>query len=252
MRNPVTVGTDHGQENIYGSDAVVGLLKTAKKTERLRVILHLREQKDFEEKISVEFCGYFKNEIRIGAQTTPEAVEFVVRRIWERAKEGKLPPSPVDAFAGEAPVNSPLLDVDFDTFSRHHPYLANALLRLQRWIKKNPAVEYLDPERLRKALGGGVAKYDAAAAVGKLVDAGVLVRKYKVRPKGKRRFQDAVFDSLDDVLEAELVDEDDQPINLREAEVVPVYGAAEKPQATSGRNGDGERDAVGANGKGRG
>lgn len=223
----MSVGADDDAEDIYESAVLLAALKPVKDCKRLGAIIHLREQADLTEKLPVEFCPSFRNEIRVGSQTTPEAIEFIIRRVWERAKNDDLPPSPVDTFGSERD-SSPLLKVDFSDLARQYPYLANALHRIQQWVGDNQSVDYLDPDRLQKSLGRGIPATDLAAAVAKMVQDGVLERSYRVRPAHRRKYIPQVFGSVDELLDADVRDDKGEPVDLNDADVVPVYRKAER------------------------
>lgn len=227
----ITVTAENDEEDLYQNSSVLDALDKVKECTRLNALIHVREQPEYLEKLPVEFCPLLSHEIRIRAETSPEVIEFVIRRVWEYAEgSSSLPASPVDSIVSDAPRTSTLLTEDFDNLAQSHPYLANALLRLKQWLLVHPTVEYLDPSRLQKELGTGLHTADLAVAVAKLVDEGVLSQKYRIKVGGKRKPIPRLFDSLDEILDQEIEDEDGEAVNLGEATVYPVYGKAGTPE----------------------
>lgn len=226
----VTVAADDATEDLYQNSTLATALEKVKDCKRLNALIHVREQPEFLEKLPVEFCPNVANEFRVASETSPEVVEFIIRRVWEFAKGAdSLPVSPVDSIVTDDPKTSDLANLDFDEMAQEYPYLANALLRLDQWVKEHPTADYLDPARLQKALGTGLHAPDLAVAVAKLVEDGILTRKYRVRPSGRRQALPHLFASLDELLDKDIEDEDGEPVDLGNASVVPVYGKAGTP-----------------------
>ena len=215
-------------ENVYENPAVVKFFKPVTDCKEVRFIIHIAEQADSVQKLSVEFATGARNELRIGPQTTPKAVEFIIRRVWERASDELLPPSPVDDFGratDEGPVLSP---PDLESLSQRYPYLVNAFKGLNEWIKAHPTAEYVDLDRLRKEATAGVPSEDFAVALAALVEESQFARKYRLRPSQGRRFLTQTFDTLDEILSGDLKDPNGDAINLEDAKVVAVFGKAER------------------------
>lgn len=223
----ITVAPPSSDEDLYETDAMADVLKGVTECKRLNAVVHFKQTPEFPEKIAIEFCPQLAHELRIAAETSPEVVEFLIRRIWELAqKPAILPPSPVDDIASDKPSSAGVVASDFERLAREHPYLANAILRLLAWIKAHPTADLLEGKRLQKALGGGLKSTDFAVAVAKMLEEGLLVQKYRVKLEGKRKPLEVIFDSVDDLLNSNIKDEDGEDVDLNTALVYPVYGKA--------------------------
>jgi len=221
----IRVFADDEQENAYGPE-VVKLLKTVRDCDDLRSIVHINDQPDSPQKLSVEFATSYSNEIRIGPQTTPEGVEFIVRRIWERAANEELPSSPVDDF-GRTTEEGPTVNlVGIDTLNQKYPYLVNAFKGLKEWVQQNSTVGFVDPDRLRRLATAGVPPGDFAIALAALVEEGLLVRKFRIRPGPHRAFLSQEFDSFDEILKGDIKDTKGESLNLDDIKIVAVFGGS--------------------------
>lgn len=223
-----TVSADDAREDLYQNPKVASALQNVEDCKRLNALIHVREQPDYLEKLAVEFCPAWPHEIRIGSETSPEVIEFIIRRVWEYAEgTSKLPESPVDMIvSSNKEERSELSTLTFNGLAQAHPYFANALIRLHQWVAEHPSAEFLDPRRLQKELGTGLHTPELAVAVAKLVEDGLLERKYRIKPANKRKYLPQVFDSVEDILDAKIEDENGDAVDVSEASIVPVYGKA--------------------------
>lgn len=222
----VRVETDDEDENLYQNRVVVDALKKVTDCTRLEAVIHLKDQRDAPEKLLVDFAPGEPNEFVIRSNTSPEGVEFIVRAIWERLDgKAQLPPSPVDSIVVDAPKTD-LERLNFDDVAERYPHLANAMMRLKQWVSEHPSAGFLDPARLQHQLGTGLHGPDVAVAIAKLMEEGLIERKYRIRPAKRKAFLPEMFDSLDDVLDTEIKDQKGEVVDLQAAEVVPVYGKA--------------------------
>lgn len=225
----IHVDADDENDNLYDSRELVTALKPLRDCTRFNAFIHIKEQPDLPEKLSVEFCPNLPNEFRIGGHTTPETIEFIVRRIWERARPQELPPSPVDAIGDEVGEGAILAALDIQALERRFPTLINAIRRIYRWAQDHRSAEVLDARHLRRSLGKGIPATDMAAAVAKLVSEGVLERRLQVRPQGRRKPLPHFFRTEDELLDADIKDEEGNLVDLANADIRPVYsGKAER------------------------
>lgn len=225
----VEVGADDEEEDAYDSKDIAKLLKNLSDVSTVRAVIQTDAGDGDVEKVSVDFADGFRNELRIAAQTSPETIEFIIRRTWEQATKKDLPESPVDELESLESMPAGMHLEDIELMSQRFPYLVNAFKRLQQFIDENPTLNYLDPERLRKEAASRIPHEDFAVALSLLVQEGKLEKRYKVRPGPHRRLLSQTFESLDQILNDKISDANEKPINLEEAEIVPVFGVTPKP-----------------------
>lgn len=125
-----------------------------------------------------------------------------------------------------------MLPVDFAGSKASHPNLTPILTSLEKWVRANPSLPYIDVLRFRMAfprIGLG----EVLAALTILEEDGILNRAFAVQaptnyalaldPNGEKT---AVFASEEEIPE-ELFDTTATPFPSDEGELVPVYVGAE-------------------------
>jgi hypothetical protein len=232
----VSVSSATDAENVFESKSLAAAHKILEQVAEGRIVILLPDgQVDLPQQITVDLCMSFPNEFKIAGQTTPEAIEFIIRRLWERLRKDPLPPSLVDSDSINHPEHGALAMIDFDAFARRFPGVANAIWRIKSWAQSHPSSELLHVDRLSAAMGGGISRSDIAVALGKMVEEGILTQKYRLRVPHQKNYLPQVFDSMDEISDAkDLVDRHGNPVNLDDVHIVSVFGLPATEKGSSG------------------